>query len=180
MPRLRRGGTNKNYRNMLYVGPVTEHPEDGRPANRTATVGYDHLWEKRRILYGGLVELIVNAMTDVQPGFSGLSRRVDRPAVYGWFAACSNYQPASALLALASALAKDGAVEEAAIDGQHQGFGNRSGGVQRLAQEEAGQQSHRTSGRKPKVFLSVRRKRSPRATFLVSVKQNRHKQTLMA
>src|SRR5438128_1560151 len=32
--------------------------------------------------------------------------------------------------------------------------------------EEGGQQSHRGSGRKPKVFLAVRRKRSPRATFL--------------
>jgi hypothetical protein len=29
---------------------------------------------------------------------------------------------------------KDGGVAEAAIDGQHEGFGNRSGGVQRLAQ----------------------------------------------
>jgi hypothetical protein len=27
------------------------------------------LWEKHRILCGGLVQLIVNAMTDVQPGF---------------------------------------------------------------------------------------------------------------
>jgi len=27
------------------------------------------VWEKSRILYGGLVELIVNAMTDVKPGF---------------------------------------------------------------------------------------------------------------
>ena len=27
------------------------------------------LWERHRILYGGLVELIVNAMTDVKPGF---------------------------------------------------------------------------------------------------------------
>ena len=32
----------------------------------------------------------------------------------------------------------------------------------------SGKQSHGTSGRKPKVFLAVRRKRSPRATFLVS------------
>lgn len=28
-----------------------------------------HLWEQNRILYGGLAELIVNAMTDVKPGF---------------------------------------------------------------------------------------------------------------
>jgi Fe-S oxidoreductase len=32
-------------------------------------LAYYDLWEKHRILYGGLVELIVNAMTDVQPGF---------------------------------------------------------------------------------------------------------------
>src|ERR1700681_1099353 len=32
--------------------------------------------------------------------------------------------------------------------------------------QKRGQQSHRASGRKPKVFLAVRRKRSPRATFL--------------
>ena len=30
---------------------------------------YYDLWENHRILYGGLVELIVNAMTDVKPGF---------------------------------------------------------------------------------------------------------------
>jgi Fe-S oxidoreductase len=30
---------------------------------------YYNLWENNRILYGGLVELIVNAMTDVKPGF---------------------------------------------------------------------------------------------------------------
>ena len=30
---------------------------------------YYKLWEQNRILYGGLVELIVNAMTDVKPGF---------------------------------------------------------------------------------------------------------------
>ncbi len=30
---------------------------------------YYGLWEKHRILYGGLVELIVNAMSDVKPGF---------------------------------------------------------------------------------------------------------------
>jgi Fe-S oxidoreductase len=30
---------------------------------------YYHLWEKHRILYGGLVELIVNAMEDAKPGF---------------------------------------------------------------------------------------------------------------
>jgi Fe-S oxidoreductase len=32
-------------------------------------LAYYDLWEKHRILYGGLVELIVNAMVDVQPGF---------------------------------------------------------------------------------------------------------------
>jgi Fe-S oxidoreductase len=32
-------------------------------------LNYYDLWEKERILYGGLVELIVNAMTDVKPGF---------------------------------------------------------------------------------------------------------------
>ena len=30
---------------------------------------YYHLWEKHSILYDGLVELIVNCMTDVEPGF---------------------------------------------------------------------------------------------------------------
>jgi Fe-S oxidoreductase len=30
---------------------------------------YWDIWDKHRILYGGLVELIVNAMTDVNPGF---------------------------------------------------------------------------------------------------------------
>jgi Fe-S oxidoreductase len=30
---------------------------------------YYRLWDDHRILYGGLVELIVNAMTDVKPGF---------------------------------------------------------------------------------------------------------------
>jgi Fe-S oxidoreductase len=30
---------------------------------------YYGLWERNRILYGGLVELIVNAMADVKPGF---------------------------------------------------------------------------------------------------------------
>lgn len=30
---------------------------------------YWGVWDKHRILYGGLVELIVNAMTDVKPGF---------------------------------------------------------------------------------------------------------------
>jgi len=30
---------------------------------------YWDLWDKHKILYGGLVELIVNAMTDVKPGF---------------------------------------------------------------------------------------------------------------
>jgi len=32
-------------------------------------LAYYHLWEKHRILYGGLVELIVNAMVDAKPGF---------------------------------------------------------------------------------------------------------------
>lgn len=32
-------------------------------------LAYYDLWEKNRILYGGLVELIVNAMADVKPGF---------------------------------------------------------------------------------------------------------------
>ena len=32
-------------------------------------LAYYGLWEQNRILYGGLVELIVNAMTDVTPGF---------------------------------------------------------------------------------------------------------------
>ena len=32
-------------------------------------LAYYDLWEKNRLLYGGLVELIVNAMTDVKPGF---------------------------------------------------------------------------------------------------------------
>ncbi len=32
-------------------------------------LAYYDLWEKEKILYGGLVELIVNAMTDVKPGF---------------------------------------------------------------------------------------------------------------
>jgi len=32
-------------------------------------LNYHDLWEKHRILYGGLVELIVNAMEDVTPGF---------------------------------------------------------------------------------------------------------------
>jgi Fe-S oxidoreductase len=32
-------------------------------------LAYYNLWETNRILYGGLVELIVNAMTDVKPGF---------------------------------------------------------------------------------------------------------------
>jgi len=32
-------------------------------------LAYYGLWEKHRILYGGLVELIVNAMEDVKPGF---------------------------------------------------------------------------------------------------------------
>jgi hypothetical protein len=32
-------------------------------------LAYYNLWEKQKILYGGLVELIVNAMTDVKPGF---------------------------------------------------------------------------------------------------------------
>ena len=32
-------------------------------------LAYYNLWEKNRILYGGLVELIVNAMVDAKPGF---------------------------------------------------------------------------------------------------------------
>jgi len=32
-------------------------------------ISYYGLWEKNRILYGGLVELIVNAMVDVKPGY---------------------------------------------------------------------------------------------------------------
>jgi Fe-S oxidoreductase len=32
-------------------------------------LAYYGLWEKHRILYGGVVELVVNAMTDVKPGF---------------------------------------------------------------------------------------------------------------
>ncbi len=32
-------------------------------------LAYYDLWEKNRILYGGLVELVVNAMADVKPGF---------------------------------------------------------------------------------------------------------------
>jgi Fe-S oxidoreductase len=32
-------------------------------------LAYYDLWERQRILYGGLVELIVNAMVDVRPGF---------------------------------------------------------------------------------------------------------------
>ncbi|MBI4875392.1 MAG: (Fe-S)-binding protein [Acidobacteria bacterium] len=32
-------------------------------------LAYYNLWESNRILYGGLVELIVNAMADVRPGF---------------------------------------------------------------------------------------------------------------
>ena len=32
-------------------------------------LAYYNLWEKHKILYGGLVELIVNAMVDVKPGF---------------------------------------------------------------------------------------------------------------
>lgn len=32
-------------------------------------LAYYEMWEKNRILYGGLVELIVNAMVDVKPGF---------------------------------------------------------------------------------------------------------------
>jgi Fe-S oxidoreductase len=32
-------------------------------------LAYYKLWEKNKILYGGLVELIVNAMIDVKPGF---------------------------------------------------------------------------------------------------------------
>ena len=32
-------------------------------------IDYYDMWEKSRLLYGGLVELIVNAMSDVKPGF---------------------------------------------------------------------------------------------------------------
>ena len=32
-------------------------------------LAYYNIWEKHRILYGGLVELIVNAMADIRPGF---------------------------------------------------------------------------------------------------------------
>jgi hypothetical protein len=32
-------------------------------------LAYYDLWEKHGILYGGLVELIVNAMVDAKPGF---------------------------------------------------------------------------------------------------------------
>jgi hypothetical protein len=32
-------------------------------------LAYYGMWEKHRILYGGLVELIVNAMEDVKPGY---------------------------------------------------------------------------------------------------------------
>lgn len=32
-------------------------------------LAYYDVWDKHRILYGGLVELVVNAMTDVPPGF---------------------------------------------------------------------------------------------------------------
>ena len=32
-------------------------------------LAYYDLWKRHTILYGGLVELIANAMTDVKPGF---------------------------------------------------------------------------------------------------------------
>jgi hypothetical protein len=32
-------------------------------------LAYYGLWDSNRILYGGLVELIVNAMADVRPGY---------------------------------------------------------------------------------------------------------------
>ncbi len=32
-------------------------------------IAYYDLWEKNRLMYGGLVELVVNAMADVKPGF---------------------------------------------------------------------------------------------------------------
>jgi Fe-S oxidoreductase len=32
-------------------------------------LAYYGLWESQRILYGGLVELVVNAMEDVKPGY---------------------------------------------------------------------------------------------------------------
>jgi hypothetical protein len=33
------------------------------------TLAYHDIWRRHGILYGGLVELVVNAMTDVKPGF---------------------------------------------------------------------------------------------------------------
>jgi len=33
------------------------------------TLAHHDIWKRHRILYGGLVELVVNAMTDVKPGF---------------------------------------------------------------------------------------------------------------
>src|ERR1019366_11247 len=41
-----------------------------------------------------------------------------------------------------------------------------------------GEESHRASGRKPNVFLPVRRKRSPRATFLVREETRLSRSTL--
>ena len=32
-------------------------------------LAYYNLWKENRLMYGGLVELIVNAMADVKPGF---------------------------------------------------------------------------------------------------------------
>jgi hypothetical protein len=32
-------------------------------------LAYHGIWKQHGILYGGLVELVVNAMTDVKPGF---------------------------------------------------------------------------------------------------------------
>jgi hypothetical protein len=32
-------------------------------------VAYYGLWQKNRIFYGGLVELVANAIADVKPGF---------------------------------------------------------------------------------------------------------------
>ena len=37
-------------------------------------ISYYGLWEKYRIMYGGLVDLIVNAMADLPAGFIDLNR----------------------------------------------------------------------------------------------------------
>jgi hypothetical protein len=46
-----------------------DHPRRLKIDSKHRLLAYYHLWEKKRILYGGLVELIVNAMSDVKPGF---------------------------------------------------------------------------------------------------------------